>query len=132
MKTSILIFLMMLPIKAIAPVDNSIYIFQRGIDPIEVLWNAICDVESNSNPWEFIIDTNGRYSVGIAMIQQSRVNHFNKLTGKDYTLGDCFNPAVSKEIFMRFATEDIERTAKKWNGSGPKTERYWKLIKARL
>jgi len=140
MKAIILIIFLMLPVKAIAPTDNKIYIIQRGIDPIEVLWGIMCEVESSGNPWEFIIDSNGKYSVGIAMIQQSRVNDYNKLTGKDYALEDCFDPAVSKEIWYYYADAigyDPERISREWNG-GPKgmqkksTLMYWKLIKARL
>jgi len=41
MKAIILIIFLMLPVKAIAPTDNKIYIIQRGIDPIEC-YGASC------------------------------------------------------------------------------------------
>ena len=120
----------MIPIKAIAPVDKSIYIIRTGsIDPIEILWKAVCIVESNNDPLAINIK---EQAIGIVQIRQCRIQHFNRLTGKDYKLEDCFDPAISKEVFMRFATEDLEKTARSWNGSGWRTKIYWKKIKRQL
>jgi hypothetical protein len=71
-------------------------------------------------------------AVGISQIRPCRVIHFNELTGKHYMPWDCFNPAISKEIFMYFATPDLEGTARGWNGSGKMTDNYWEQIKIRL
>jgi hypothetical protein len=47
-----------------------------------------------------------------------------------------FNYENSRKVFLYFASligpYDIEKIAKAWNGSGPKTEYYWKRIKEYL
>jgi hypothetical protein len=130
MKAILLIILFLIPIRAIAPVDKGIVIIDRGgIDLIEMLWRAVCIVESNNDPLAVNVK---EQAYGIAQIRECRIQHFNKLTSKSYRLEDCFNPAVSREIFMYFATEDLEKTARAWNGSGKATLKYWNKIKKYL
>jgi len=126
MKTIILIIFLLLPLKAIAPTLPGELVFtDGGTDPIEQLWRAVCIVESGNDPLALNIS---EQAVGISQIRECRIRHFNRLTGKDYKLEDCFDPAVSREVFYYFATEDLERTAKRWNGAGWRTEVYWKKI----
>jgi hypothetical protein len=100
------------------------------INPYEKLWTAICKIESNNNPLAYCIDVNGKPSIGVAQIQESKLIDFNKATGKRYNHSDCFNPVISREIFMHFASGNYKRCAKAWNGKGKLTEVYWeKLIK---
>ena len=73
---------------------------------------------------------------GISQIRQGKLDDFNRETGKHYTLEDCLDPDVSKEIYMHFAVKygpyQIEKLARRWNGSGPMTDEYWKKIKKEL
>jgi hypothetical protein len=73
---------------------------------------------------------------GIAQIRQIRLDDYNMRTGKKYKLKDCFNQRISKEIFMyyahRYSHHDMSYIARKWNGSGKETYRYWKRVNARL
>ena len=100
------------------------------LNNFEAIWQAVIMVESSGNPDAWVIDTNGKPSIGIAQIQQSRVDHFNRLTGKDYKHEDCFDAEISKEIFMFFARRigNEEQLIKSWNGSGPMTEIYYRKV----
>jgi hypothetical protein len=90
-------------------------------------------VESGGNQWACNYEKGG-FSVGIAQIRQCRIDDYNKLSGKNYLLDDAFNPAISKEIFIFYARRigNEERLIKAWNGSGPKTEVYYRKIKLKL
>jgi len=101
------------------------------IRPYEDLWRAVCYYESRNNPLAY---NEAEGATGIAQIRQCRVDHFNDLTGKSYSLSDCYDPEVSKEIFMTFALihRDPEIIARRWNGSGSMTEKYWRNIVAIL
>ena len=130
MKKLILIILLVIPIRAIAPQVSEFVIADiGGTNPLELLWRATCLVESNNDVTAFNAKEG---ACGVAQIRECRIRHFNSLTGKNYKLKDCFNPEVSKEVFMWFATEDLEKTSRKWNGSGKMTDKYWNKIKARL
>lgn len=75
---------------------------------------------------------------GGLQIRQCRLDHYNQLTGMNYTLQDMFNFTKAREVFLYFATHDnngvevegksFEQVAKNWNGSGPMTELYWASI----
>jgi hypothetical protein len=81
-------------------------------------------------------------AVGGLQIRQCRVDHFNKLTNKGYTLEDMYDFDKAKEVFLYFATHNYngqpvkgkpyEQVAKNWNGSGPMTECYWERVKQLL
>ena len=72
---------------------------------------------------------------GPFQIRPCRLEHYNSLTGKNYTLQDMYDFNKAKEVFLYFATHDnrgrlvlnkpFELVAKNWNGSGPMTEGYW-------
>lgn len=101
------------------------------LNNLEAIWQAVIMVESNGNPDAFCIDINGQPSVGIAQIQPSRIAHYNRLAGTNYKLYDCFDPEVSKEVFLFFARKigNEERLIKAWNGAGWRTEIYLTKIK---
>ena len=107
---------------------------EEPLNRLEAIWQAVIMVESSGNPDAWVIDINDKPSIGIAQIQQSRVDHFNRLTGKNYSHQDCFDPDISKEIFMFFAQRigNEERLIKSWNGSGPMTEIYYKKVRRHL
>lgn len=128
MKKTMMVLLLIIPLKLLAPTSNCLSIpATEPINRYEELWLAICKYESNHNPLAVNIT---EQAYGIAQIRQVRVEHYNRLTGKNYTLQDCFNVDVSKEIFMYFTSfyKSEEMIAKRWNGSGPKTLIYWQNI----
>jgi hypothetical protein len=75
-------------------------------------------------------------ATGISQITPILLNDYNKRTGKRYTLNDCYDIQISKEIFlfycMLYRTSDFEYIAKRWNGSGHKTKHYWDEVKKQL
>ena len=127
------VLLLLISLQSYAPEinDKTIYIEEaKTMQPFEKLWNAVCTVESTNNP---LAINEEEQAYGIAQIRQCRIDHFNKLTKKNYTLQDCLNPKIAKEVFMRFATKlDLEMTARNWNGSGKMTVIYWGKVKKYL
>jgi len=137
MKAIIVIVIMLIWIRMLtAPpgVNIPVLLKIRPMNNNEAIWQAVIQVESGGNPMAYCIDINGKPSVGIAQIQQSRISHYNRLTGASYNLDDCFDPEVSKEVFMYFAERigNEERLIRAWNGSGPMTKKYYNKVKARL
>jgi hypothetical protein len=75
---------------------------------------------------------------GGLQIRKCRLDHFNNLTGSNYTLTDMYDFTKAKEVFLYFATHNgrgqvvkgktYEQVAKNWNGSGPMTIKYWEAI----
>lgn len=104
---------------------------EADISPLQPLWEAVCTVESSN-----VKDTVNRLEMayGIAQIRDIRIRDYNERTGKGYTLEDCLDSAISREVFMFYAEKigDYEKAAKKWNGSGYKTEVYWEKVKKEL
>jgi hypothetical protein len=111
------------------PLKNTANEGQTG--RFQPLWEAVCTVESNNNESAL----NGlEMAFGIAQIRDIRIRDYNDRTGKGYTLEDCLDSVISREVFMYYAErlEDYETIAKRWNGSGAKTEIYWEKIKEEL
>ena len=98
----------------------------------ERLFHADCKVESNFNRFAH---NPKEEAYGIVQIRQVRLDDYYRKTGKRYTLTDCYDVAVSKEIYLYYCTTEnktIEMKAKRWNGSGPMTEEYWSQIQKYL
>lgn len=136
MRIIFLIILSFISIKVCAPplIPTAIIIKPEPLkDKYEEIWNAVCFVESTNNPKAVNFEKNG-YSIGIVQIRQIRVSDYNNRTGKSYTLKDCFDPDISKEIFMYYAhkIQDEERIIRRWNGSGPKTIEYYNKVIANM
>jgi len=117
------------------PYINKQVLFEE-VQPIQIesvyepLVDAIFQHETNKNTLAHNILEN---AVGGLQIRQCRVDHYNKLTGSNYTLIDMYDFNIAKEVFLYFAEgKSFEQAAKSWNGSGPMTEIYWDKIKAIL
>jgi len=95
------------------------------------LIEAIYFVESSFNPYAFNQKENAH---GGLQIRKIRLDDYNKKTGKNYQIKDLYNIEISKEIFLFYARKlkDYETISKKWNGSGPLTEKYWEKVKTYL
>jgi hypothetical protein len=92
----------------------------------DALIEAIGYYESHNTD---IIVNEKEQAYGRLQIRQCRVEHYNRLTGKSYTLKDMFDFKKSREVFLYFAEgKTYEQAAKSWNGSGPRTITYWDNI----
>jgi len=94
---------------------------------------AVVQVESRGN----ILAYNLREeATGAFQIRPIRLLDYNRRTGKNYKLEDCYNYEISREIFLfyakRIGNENVELIARKWNGSGKATEVYWGKVKLYL
>jgi len=104
--------------------------------PEEILWRAICTVESGNNP--VAVGDRGE-AVGIAQIHKCLVDDVNRiLRRKLYTYSDRLDPAKSKAMFLiyihhYYPNGALEQWARCWNG-GPKgpnkqaTVSYWQKV----
>ena len=125
-----LLFCLLLASYLYAPARNELVILQpEPINPYEPLWRAVCQVESSGNPFAV---NEAEQAYGLAQIRQIRLDDYAQRTGKVYTLTDCFDKKISKEIFMYFASGTYEQTARNWNGKWELTEEYWKKVKQHL
>jgi hypothetical protein len=101
----------------------------QSINPYEQIWGAVCKIESGGDSLAFCIDINGKPSVGIAQVQQIRLDDYNKRSGNNFTLFDMYSPAKAKKVFLYYCNSmDYERICRRWNGSGPMTKLYWKKL----
>jgi hypothetical protein len=132
MKRSILIlFFGLFSAVLSAPPFEVVYIaIPKEINAYDPLIRAITTVESMNGKYVYNEKEN---AVGWFQIRQVRIDDFNNRTGKAYTLADCYDYEISKEVFLFFCQgRDFESVAKSWNGSGPMTEIYWQKIKNKL
>jgi hypothetical protein len=121
-------------LKVVAPGTNSFVISKSpGIQPFSDLMYATAMVETMGNTLAYNEFEN---AVGIFQIRQVRIDEYNRRTGGNYSLRDMYDPLLSEKVFLYFASRhgpyNLEKIAKGWNGSGPKTELYWKRIKEYL
>ena len=127
----ITIIITLLSLKAFCPVEKVLYIEARtGISQYDNLIRALVHVESRGDVWAFNFK---EQACGPFQIRPIRIEHYNRLTGKDYKPWDCFDYDISKEVFLYFCkNRSYEIVARSWNGSGPMTKTYWKRVKANL
>ena len=129
---TILFFILAINLNVFAPVSPRYLIIEcpPEIKPYELLWKAVCKVESGNNPLAYNIKEN---AVGICQIRPVKLNHYNKLTGNHYTLSQMYDKEISKSIFMYFAMQysDYETICIQWNGKS-KHNHYWQKVKTQL
>ena len=131
-KMTLTIFLIAIFTTCHAPEHRTLYIQQEaGIQPFEMIWRAVCWVESENNPLAF---NKKELAYGIAQIRYIRLHDYNKKTGKRYTLSMMYDVKKSKEVFMFYARQfsDYDEMIRSWNGSGRKTYSYLGKVKNRL
>jgi len=134
-KLFILLIFGILPHIATSPKPYyTLVIVDKGkIEPFKTLWEAVCIVESGGNKMAY----NERESaVGIAQIRPIRLEDYNQRTGGRVKLSEMYDPVKSKAVFMFYAEKHsrkgIEYIARKWNGSGKKTDAYWNRVKSEM
>jgi len=121
-------------LRSVAPDSNTMVVFHpQPIKPFTGLMYAIGMVETMGNVSAYNEFEN---AVGKFQIRQVRIDDYNRRTGSKYVLEDMFDSELSEKVFLYFASQigpyHFEKIARAWNGSGPKTEFYWKRIKAYL
>jgi hypothetical protein len=121
-------------IGVVAPDSNTLTILDvPSVNPFADLMYATAMVETMGNILAYNEFEN---AVGIFQIRQVRIDDFNRRTGLNYRLVDMFNPQLSEQVFLYFASlygpYELEKISKAWNGSGPRTELYWKRIRKYL
>ena len=124
----------MLDLRLSAPDVKVIYIpFAKPLDAYERLVNAVVMVESAGDTLAY---NQLEEAVGAFQIRQIRLLDYYQRTGINYTIEECYNFNISKEIFLYYARQtgyqDYETIARNWNGSGNATLDYWEKIKANL
>ncbi len=118
-KMMLILFLLPRLLLSPAPIADFVILQTEPLNNYEAIWYAVTMVESGGRSDAFCIDINGLPSVGLAQIQQSRVSHFNRLTGHSYKLSDCFDPEISKQVFLYFANRigNEDKLIRAWNGN---------------
>lgn len=133
MKNFLLFLFLLLPVRAIAPDTGTINIVKYNTGNIyDRLINAIIQVESGGDTLAF---NPMEKAYGAFQIRPIRLLDFNQRTGKKYVIDDCLKLAVSKEIFLFYATRipsNFEMISRNWNGSGEMTNGYWKRVETCL
>lgn len=133
MKITLAVIFLMLTGKSIAPDFESVAIVEdQPVRYYENLMEAILEVESAGDTMAY---NAVEEAYGPFQIRPIRLSDYNKRTGKNYMMMDCYTLKVSREVFLYYATRigfDYEIIAKKWNGSGKMTIDYWSRVKSRL
>ena len=137
----VMLFFSFISLTSFAPSTNIISIpkFESIKAPVsnsyEPLIEAIFRWETRGMPDSLAYKAHNKAegAFGGLQIRQCRIEHYNQLTGKNYTLTDMYDFNKSKEVFLYFAQgKTYEHAAKDWNGSGPLTIKYWEAVKALL
>lgn len=131
MKPLLFLILILFTLPLFAPIEKAIYIPRsEGVNIYDPLIKAIVQVESGSGKYLYNEKEN---AVGHFQIRQVRIDHYNRETGLNHALNDCYDYNLSREIFLYFAHgKSYERAAREWNGSGPMTDHYWEKVKQEL
>jgi len=133
-----IIFLLLLfltvPFRASSPSANSFTLFAPSpVEPYKQLLHAIGLVETMNNTLAY---NPLEEATGIFQIRPIRLKEYNNRTGNNYKMKDLYDYEISERIFLYFADQvgpyDLERIARRWNGSGHMTTFYWNRIKEYL
>ena len=98
------------------------------------LIKAVVYVESRGNDSAYNPKEN---AIGAFQIRDCRIQHYNQLTGKNYTHDEMYQHEKAEEVFMYFTqNRDFETIARAWcsgeNGTRKASNKYWNLIKHQL
>jgi hypothetical protein len=134
LKSLLIICFLSFASKAAAPGLSVLFISAtEPIDAYERLINAVVMVESAGDT---LAINELEEAFGAFQIRPVRLLDYYQRTGKKYTIQDCFNFDISKEIFLYYAMKigypDYQSIARKWNGSGRMTRDYWEKVKLYL
>ena len=110
-----------------------IIVRSESVNPINDLIHAVGIVESSCDTMAYNPE---EQAYGYFQIRPIRLLDYNQRTGQQYQLKDMYNFLIAKKIFLFYANQigdyDLEKIARSWNGSGPKTKIYWDRVSAYL
>lgn len=138
MKVILIIFLLLVSIKAIAPPTPIIYLpIAEKIDPFKQVKWAVGMVECLiGGKLDTLAVNDFEQAYGYFQVRQVRLDDYYKRTGIKYSLSDMLDYEKANRVFMYYANRigpyDPGRIAREWNGSGPKTWDYWKKVRKYL
>jgi len=130
-KSVLILFFSLITFVTRAPDTKVTYILvSEPIDAYDRLIRAVVQVESAGDHRAYNIVEE---AAGAFQIRPIRLLDYYQRTGNNYTLEDCYNYEISKEIFLYYAREtgypDYETIARNWNGSGEATLDYWEKVR---
>jgi len=130
----LIVFFSFLAIRARAPDRKVAFIsVSEHVNAYDRLIKAVVQVESAGDTLAY---NPSEEAVGAFQIRPIRLHDYNRRTGNNYKIADCYNFEISKEIFLYYAKQtgypDYETIARKWNGSGKATLVYWEKVKSNL
>ncbi len=131
MKSLLFIFFLFISLKVTAPELDVIFIYRPDpVDAYERLINAVIQVECGGNVMAYNLTEK---ATGPLQIRPVRLLDYNRRTGNNHTLEECYDLEISKKIFLYYAKRTgyphYELIARNWNGSGKMTMQYWKKVK---
>ncbi len=134
MKTTFIIFLLLISLRAAAPNIIELCILQNGpINPFDKIIRAVGMVESKCNP-QAINETEGAF--GYFQIRGIRLLDYNQRTKSHYKLADMLDFNIAKRVFLYYASkigiENSDKIIRRWNGSGSLTYQYLKKVSVYL
>lgn len=129
MKKLLILILLLLPAKLLAPTDNRILLFSPILrHPYATIIQTVGYVESNQDN-DAINKKEG--AIGYYQIRAIRLKDFNQRTGLHFTMKDMHDFDKASVVFMYyasdFAPDDYEGIAREWNKS--RTGKYIDKIK---
>lgn len=134
MRNLFFILFLLVSTRATAP-DIKVAFIKAG-EPdngFEKLIKAVLQVECGGNLMAYNPEEE---ATGPLQIRPIRLYDYNRRTGNNHRLEECYDLEVSKKIFLYYAKNtgypNFEKIAKAWNGSGRMTIEYWKKVKRYL
>ena len=119
---------------ACPPGKKAIYIIRNSpIQPFALLFKAMCEIETHSNPLAY----NPREkATGIIQIRPIMLKDYNRRAHKSYKLSQMHSIKISREIYdfysKKFKPYEFEKFAHFWNGRGKSNKNYWHRLKSEL
>lgn len=146
----VLCLLVLFPIIVIGPTAPSIPIIAgEPINPYKGIKFAVGKVEVGKTmyfkvgnvqvSYEYLDTTainHTEQAYGYFQVRQIRLDDYNAENGTDYTLEDMLDYYKAEKVFMYYAVrigyKNPGKIARDWNGSGPKTWKYWDKVRSHL
>jgi|ERR1035437_478705 hypothetical protein len=130
MRIILIIILLFLSIRAFCPNIKVICLAkEHPVNVHERLINAIVMIESNGNNNAYNPIEN---ACGAFQIRPIRLKDYNKRTGNNLKISDCFDYEISKKVFLYYANQydyrDIKGVCRNWNGKSKGNKYYNKIL----
>lgn len=130
--TTILLIMFSLPLYA--PAERCLYAERPEIiQPFENLIDAIGFVETGHDT---IAINYQEQAYGFFQVRKIRLDDYYLRSGITYLLVDMLDYDKAREVFLFYCSMygpyEMERIARRWNGSGPMSEDYLKKVSAKM